>query len=162
MTNPTSDDRLLQWFRALVRSVFPRMQYTGVFDYVITGVNGEAPSFTLDVAPADASIGLPTLNAVEILSSVSSMTATPSTGMACLLVFLDANPSKPRVAGIEAAGANPVARLGDQCMSFFPPTTPIVGVITIAGVPNPFQGTVIIPNPITGTITQGSGRARTQ
>lgn len=162
MTSPTPDDRLLEWFRKLVRSVFPRMQYTGVFDYVITGVNGEAPSFTCDVAPADTEIGLPAPNAVEILSSVSSMTATPSKGMACMLVFLDANPSKPRIVAIEASGANPVARLGDQTMSFFPPTTPILGTIVIAGVPNAFQGTVIIPNPITGTITQGSGRARTQ
>jgi len=162
MTNPTPDDRLLDWFRKLVRSVFPRMQYTGVFDYVITGVNGEAPSFTLDVAPADPSIGLPSLNAVAILASVSSMTATPSTGMACELVFLDANPSKPRVSGIEAAGANPVARLGDQCMSFLPPTTQIIGNVVIAGTPSPFTGTIITPNPITGTITQGSGRARTQ
>lgn len=154
---PTTDDRILAWFRSLVRSVFPREQYTGVFDYVITGVNGEAPSFTCDVAPADSSIGLPTLNAIEIVGSVSSMTATPSTGMSCLLIFLDKNPTKPRIVGIEASGANPVARLGDQVMCFLQPTLPVVG--TVSG--SPFAGTITVANPISGTITQGSGRART-
>lgn len=155
--SPTPDDRILEWFRTLVRSVFPRLGYTGVFDYVITGVNGEAPGFTCDCRPVDDSIGLPQLNAVELMASVSSMTATPSTGMSCMVVFLDANPTKPRIAGIEAKGANPVARLGDQTQSFLPPTLPIVG--TISG--SPFTGTITVVNPISGTIVQGSGRART-
>ena len=154
----TADDRLLEWFRELVRSVFPRMQYVGVFDYVITGVNGEAPSFTCDVRPNDSGLGLPQLNAVATVASLSSMTATPSSGMACMVAFLDGNPTKPRIIGIEAKGANPVARLGDQVMCFLQPTLPVVG--TVSG--SPFTGTITVANPISGTITQGSGRARTQ
>ncbi len=136
----TADDRLLEWFRELVRSVFPRMQYVGVFDYVITGINGEAPSFTCDVRPNDSGLGLPQLNAVATVASLSSMTATPSSGMACMVAFLDGNPTKPRIIGIEAKGANPVARLGDQTQSFLPPTTLIVGTVVIAGTPSPFTG----------------------
>lgn len=158
MSNPTTDDRFLEWFRSLVRSVFPRIQYVGVFDYVITSVNGEAPSFTCDCSPNDAALGLPQLNAVETVSSIASMSATPSAGMACMVAFLDGNPTKPRLIGIEAKGANPVARLGDQVMCFLQPTLPVVG--TVSG--SPFVGTITVANPISGTITQGSGRARTQ
>ena len=160
--SPTLDDRLLEWFRELVRSVFPRLQYIGVFDYVITGVNGEAPSFTCDCAPNDADLGLPPLNAVVTVASISSMTATPSTGMACMVAFLDGNPTKPRIVGIEAKGANPVARLGDQTQSFLMPSLPIAGTVVISGTPSPFQGFITVANPISGTIVQGSGRARTQ
>jgi hypothetical protein len=151
-------DRLLNSFEALVRASFPRLFYAGLFDYVITAVNGEAPSFTCDVEPVDPDIGLPDCNAVALVASVSSMTSTPDVGMSVVVAFLDGNPTKPRIVGIEAAGANPVARLGDQVMCFLQPTLPVIG--TVSG--SPFVGTITVANPISGTITQGSGRARTQ
>jgi len=158
VTAPTSDDRILDWFRSLVRSVFPRMQYIGVFDYTITAVNGQAPSYTVDCAPADPKgTGLPELNGVAIQPGISGIVGTPSSGDACVVIFLDANPTKPRIIGIPSLGANPIARLGDQTMTYIPPTTAIAGQITILGVPSPFIGTILIPNPVTGTITQGSG-----
>lgn len=158
MTAPTSDDRILDWFRSLVRSVFPRMQYIGVFDYTITAVNGKAPSYTVDCKPVDSKgTGLPELNDVAIQPGISGIVGTPSEGDACVVIFLDANPTKPRIIGIPSLGANPIVRVGDQIMSFFPPTTLINGFITIGPVTSPFVGTILIPNPVTGSVTQGSG-----
>lgn len=153
MSAAITDDRFLAWFRALVRSCFPRFAYLGSFDYVITGVNGKAPSYTVDCRPADDSIGLPELNAVAIQPGISGIVGTPSSGDACVIVFLDANPSKPRVTGIPSLGGNPIVRVGDQVMSFLPPTLPLVG--TVGG--SPFVGTITVANPITGSVTQGSG-----
>lgn len=153
MSEPTPDDRFLGWFRSLVRSVFPRIQYLGVFDYVITGVNGKAPSYTVDCRPADDKIGLPEHNGVAIQPGISGIVGTPSVGDACTLVFLDANPTKPRITGIPSLGGNPIVRVGDQTMTFLPPTLLFVG--TIGG--SPATGNIICPNPITGSVTQGSG-----
>jgi hypothetical protein len=153
----TPPDRFVEGLMAIIREQFPQLFYMGLFDYVITGVNGEAPGVTCDVRPNNPDIGLPECNAVAIVASVSNMSATPSSGMACVLAFLDGDPTKPRIVGFEASGANPVARLGDQVMSFLQPTLPVVG--TVSG--SPFVGTITVANPITGTITQGSGRAVT-
>jgi hypothetical protein len=156
MTLPTNDDRIMAAIRAIIRAEFPRMRYLGKFEYVISSVNGESPSYTVDCSPVDSTIGLPDLSAVAIQPSVSGVTGTPTSGMICVVEFLDANPAKARITGIPSLGANPIARLGDQVQSFLPPTLPIVG--TLAG--SPFSGFITVVNPISGTITQGSGTTK--
>jgi len=151
---PNDQDRLMAALRALIRAEFPRLTFLGRFEYTISGVTGKAPSAKIDCKPVDATIGLPELNAVEYSPSVSGVTGTPKTGMACVVEFLDANPAKPRVCGLPSLGANPVARLGDQVVTFLPPALPVQG--TVSG--SPFVGVITIASPITGVISQGSGK----
>jgi len=160
MSNATANagDRILEAVRAIIRAEFPRLLYQGRFEYSITSVTGKAPKCTIDCSPVDATIGLPDLNGVAFSPSVSGVTGTPTTGSGCVVEFLDANPAKPRIVGRESSGSNPVARLGDQVVTFLPPALPVAG--TVSG--NPFVGTITIASPITGVISQGSGKVVTE
>lgn len=155
LENANPLDRIAANLRAFIREAFPRLHYTGVFEYTITGVTGRAPSCKIDCVPVDASLGLPAFNSIGYSPSVSGVTGTPTAGLTCVVVFLDGNPTKPRIMGIDSLGANPIAVLGNQVQVFLPPTLPIMGVVTPGG---PFTGTIQVLNPISGTITQGSGR----
>lgn len=150
------NDAFLASFRALVRSVIPELRYLGLFDYSITSVNGEAPSVTIDCEPVNSELGLPSPSQVPIQPSVSGITATPSVGMKCVLAFLDADPTKPYIVGFPSLGALPLVRLGDQVKVFLPPTLPLQG--TVSG--SPFVGFATIANPLSGVVTQGSGKTK--
>lgn len=156
-TPPTDQDRLLAAFRALVQAELAPLRYAGLFDYTITGVSGAAPSATISARPTDQSTGLPDINNMPCSPAVGGVTSTPTVGGQCVVAFLDHNPAKPVIVGLPSSGSLPVARLGDQVMIFLPPTLPVQG--TVSG--SPFVGTITITNPISGSITQGSGKVRT-
>jgi len=156
MTDPTIDDRMLAAFRVLVSAELEALRFRGLFDYTITGVSGEAPNATISARPTNGELGLPEINNMPMQPAIGGVTNTPTTGQ-CVVAFLDGNPAKPVIVGVPSSGANPVARLGDQVMIFLPPTLVFTG--TIGG--SPATGTIAVPNPITGSITQGSGKVRT-
>ena len=155
MTIADPSDRTLESLRAIIRTELGALQYAGLFQYTISNVSGTAPSCTIDCSPVNTSIGLPNLTGIKIQPSVSGITGTPTSGMNCVVAFLDRDPTKPVIMGVDSLGANPVARLGDQVTVFMPPSMPIVG--TLSG--GPFTaGVITIANPVTGIISQGSGQ----
>ena len=99
-------------------------------------------------------MSLPELTEISCQPAIDGMTSIPSPGMNCVVAFLNFDPTKPIIMGVDSLGINPVARLGDSVQSFLPPTLPVVG--TVSG--NPFTGVITVANPISGIIQGGSGR----
>lgn len=155
----TGADNLTASFDAIVQKQIAPTRYYGRYSYTISN---PSPT-TIDASPVNQRIGLPDLQNVPIRAD-SISTYTPPDGGACDIMFLDGVPTQPICVWTAGAptmaqllgGSNPVARLGDQVQVFLQPSTPIVGIITILGVPNPFQGVATVLNPISGAIVNGS------
>lgn len=158
MSEPNPADRLLESFRALVNTELVSLKYAGVFQYSIVAVNGAPPNVTIDCRPTDLTIDLPTLSQIPMQPDISGITSIPTTGLNCTVVFLNRNPALPRIIGVDSLGVTPIARLGDQVTSFFPPILAVNGFMN--GV-TPFVGTITVANPVSGIITQGSVKAYT-
>lgn len=93
----TTDDRILEAFRALVREVFPRITYMGKFQYVIQRVGDGV----VDVAAVDTTIGLPSPLPRVPLLAINGSTVKPVPGSACVVEFLNFDPSLPRVTSMD-------------------------------------------------------------
>lgn len=157
MTQPAVDDRIMAALRSLIREEFPRLKFFGIYEYTIKSVSGSAPDVKISASPTDASIGLPDLVDITEQPSISGITSLPQSGLTCVVGFLNADPTRPVILGVESLGVNPVARLGDQVTVFLPPTLAVQGV----GAVGPFAGTITVFNPVTGVISQGSGQVFT-
>jgi|HubBroStandDraft_1064217.scaffolds.fasta_scaffold03928_3 hypothetical protein len=153
-TSPTdSGDRVLGPIQQVIQKETAPMRLMGKYRYTISNPS----TSTIDCSPKNTKLGLPSLQNVPLMSD-SISTYTPPNGGDCIIEFLDGYiPVCSWTAGTATVcnllgGSNPVARLGDQTMSFLPPSLPLDG--TVSG--SPFAGTVTIPTPISGVITQGS------
>lgn len=164
LTSTTGQNRFLDPLNAVIAKQVAPTRFYGRYEYTISNPT----KTTVDCAPTDSSLGLPDLQNVPITAdSVSSY--TPPDGGTCHIQFLNGQPTRPICVWTDEAptivslmqGTNPIARLGDQIQAFLPPVLPISGVVTIGGMPSPLTGTVMIANPITGVITQGSPQANT-
>lgn len=147
-------DRVLGPIQQIIQKEIAPTRLYGKYRYTISNPS----TSTIDCSPKNTNLGLPTLQNVPLMSD-SISTYTPPNGGDCIIEFLDGYiPVCSWTAGTATVvnllgGSNPVARLGDQTMSFLPPSLPLVG--TVDGT-EPFAGTVTIPTPISGVITQGS------
>lgn len=157
---PNVDDRLLESFRAMVRAetVALRLQYSGRYAYTIVGVNGDNPNLTIDCTAQDTTLGLPDLNGLDLQRQAGGLTATPDVGMTCVVIFLNRDPSLPRVTNWGSSGLNPVARLGDQVVCYMPPQIQFVAAIAPYG---PVTGYFELTGKqnVTAFITVGSDKA---
>lgn len=87
---PTSQDRLMRSFRALVREEFPNFNYLGVFEYSIQDTDGSVVS----CSPTDTNLPLPPLTSVPL--QVNSLgTVKPEVGAKCLVSFINGDPARP-------------------------------------------------------------------
>jgi hypothetical protein len=127
---PTISDRLLAAFRALVRAELPQLTYMGIYAYSIRS----SDSSTISCDPVDSTIPLPSLAGVPLLPSVLGEGVTPPSEGACLVAFVNADPSRPVCISIDTppkaaevgdgtttltlSGGGPgVARLGDTVVA---------------------------------------------
>ena len=164
----TGNSRRLAAWRAIAEQMDPDRQFRSVYEYRVVTQEGER----LNLQPIRVSTGMPDLRRVFVRPGLPGCKATHLPGARVLVGFVDADAARPVVLGFEDAEGSgflpvaldlyapgqPAARLGDQVTSFLPPTLPIVGSVTISGSPSPFTGTITVMNPITGTITGGSGK----
>lgn len=116
MTPVSPLDRMWQAFRTLVRGELAELRFLGAYRYV---VRGSSIGF-VDVEPASQTLGLPSLGRVPVLPGVLGEQVTASSGASCVVVFLDGDPSLPRVVSVSAvdaakvaAGTRGIARLTD-------------------------------------------------
>lgn len=155
LTDPTAD-RVLGPLHSIIDRRTSPMRYFGRYRYTISNPT----TTTVDATPMDSTLFLPSLQGVP-LDSDSISTYVPPSGGECHIMFADGLATMPRVvwtAGTATVcnvlgGSNPVARQADQTQSYLPPTLPIVGVINDN---ESFTGTITVPNPISGSIVQGS------
>ena len=154
-----SQDRLLGPLQSVIDLRMSGVRFLGKYRYTISN-----PTLTtVDATPMDATMGLPSLQGVP-LNSDSISTYVPPAGGECHIEFLDGKPTLPRCSWTSGTstvvnvmgGENPVARLGDQTQSFLPPTLMLSCTSATIG---PFTALATIPNPISGSITQGSPSA---
>ena len=176
---PTSLDRLMTAIRLLIRAEVPQNTYFGVYEYSIQNVTGQ----TVDAAPTDTTISLPTINNLPIFPSVlAEQVSGISTGSLCLVRFVNADPSRPEVCSITnistnatvdatdtvtlgssnttvvalGGGSAPVARQGEQVSVVVPLPTPPPMISGLLNGAIPFTGTLVgIPPGCTGIITGG-------
>jgi hypothetical protein len=149
----SSADRLLGPLNSIVDQRVSPTRFYGRYRYTISNPS----TSTVDASPMDQTIGLPGLTGVP-LDSDSISTYVPPNGGECHIMFADGRPTMPRVvwtAGTATVvnvlgGSVPVARQGDQVTCFLPPTLPINGLINGS---ETLVGTVVIPNPISGSIS---------
>lgn len=168
----TGTSRRLSAWKALIDQLLPQLPYLGCYEYRVVTQN----SNRLNLQPVKVSTGMPDLANVMMRPGVAGANMQPALGSRVLVGFVNADPAFPVVLAFEdpdgsgfmpltltfeastaialLTGGSPVARVGDQVMSFLPPTLPVVG--TVSG--SLFAGTITVTNPITGMITQGSAK----
>lgn len=144
--------------RDIIRAELGSLRYAGYWLYSVVSFDGEPPDVLVDCDPVDPACNLPSLSRVTMMPGIDGITSKPPAGTECTVVFLNHDPSQPRIVGVGSLGVNPVARVGDQVTVFVPPLMPIAGV-DVLGIP--FVAVVTIASPITGTIVQGSGKVFT-
>lgn len=155
---PNTDDRLFEAIRALIRAETAPLRFAGYFQYSITDTHGEPPNVLIDCRPTDPAINLPDLSKVPMAPGIDGITCQPETGIDCVVTFINRDPTRPIIVGVDSLGVNPVARVGDQVTLFIPPLSPISGVDAV-GIP--FVALILTAGPITGQIVQGSGKVFT-
>lgn len=107
----TDTDRLLASVRQIIRAEFPRLGFAGVFRYAVI----EASDTLATCRPVNPDLPLPAVVSVPLRSGVAGMRGTPKAGAEIALVFLDGNPSQPRMFGgyVPPTNARAVICYGD-------------------------------------------------
>lgn len=126
IVDPTQNGRLLTWFRALVRSEFPRLVYLGTYEYIVQS----ATATTVSARPADTTLTLPELAGVPIRLPIGTLDANllPSFGQKCLIMFVNGDPTRPAMVSFDQTPIGPLLRVARQ-------TDPVVA--------GPFAGTIV-------------------
>jgi len=89
-------DRLSAALTRLVRYAAPRT-YLGIYEYRVVAQSGNV----LDVAPVEASIGLPPMQQVSLRPGIPGASATVKVGSRVLVSFVNGQPSRPFVMAFE-------------------------------------------------------------
>lgn len=148
---PTNLDRLWNSFRALVRAESPTLTFAGIYEYGIQAVHGTAPSATVDCSPTDTTIPLPPLVNIPMRSAVDGTTVTPTIGSNCLVMFVNADPSRPVVFGVDPISAMVKVQATAEIDISAPAVNIANGVLPAAR-----QTDLVVAGPFMGTITSGS------
>lgn len=159
---PNPDDRISTSLRALILQEIAQYRYAGQYGYTITAIHGQKPDQTIDATPVDPSVGLPALMNLSIQREIAGMTGLPEVGMGCRVIFLNRDPSLPRVTGWDHIGNTPIARVGDRCSINFPQQAALLAGFSLSPQfhAGPFTGTLITLQPnIDGFVTVGSPKA---
>lgn len=104
--NPTPNDRLLGSIRALIRAEIPRLAYMTHWEYVVAATDG----VTVDCSPSDTTITLPQMVKIPLRTGIGGAKSTPAVGSKLVVGFLNADPTRPYVAGgFDSANATALA-----------------------------------------------------
>jgi len=90
-------DRMSEAFQRIIQAVDPWYLYRGQFEYRIVSQEGDL----LNLQIVRASSGLPDLSRVRIRPGVPGMTAMYTLGSRCIVMFVDADPTRPSVVSFE-------------------------------------------------------------
>ena len=164
MTDPTIDDRVLAAFRALVKLQFPQLPYLAAWEYRVHSVDADG---RVELLPTSTTQPFQELPPVTMRPSNAGETATPAVGSACIVMFVNGDPSRPMVTFGDpttppvlvklAGGGAGVARQGDSVglsVTFVPGTGG--ATLAINGTPC----TPSTPTSIPTSITSGSTRVQ--
>lgn len=148
-TPPTALDRILLYFRQLVRAEFPRLAFLGFYEYAVQSVN---PDGSCALSPTDTSLNLPGSSSVPLRLSCATATLTP--GSLVILFFVNGDPSRPAIIGgaptptNQTIDASALLKLGPSALTvsiaggLAPQAAARFGDNVVAG---PFGGTITGP-----------------
>lgn len=97
MTPPTAIDRTMAAFRALVRSVFPSFVYALCHEYAVHDSDG----LTFSGIPTDATFSPALPTRVPYAAALAGSYSIVPAGTIAHVVFVNADPSKPRCVGFD-------------------------------------------------------------
>lgn len=176
IVQPTALDRLLTAIRLIIRAELPQLTFFGTYEYSIQSASGS----TVDCAPVDTTISLPSMTGVPLISSLQGQVVVPNQGL-CRIRFINGDPSQPICVGIAslassmtidatgqlnigpsaakivfANGTQGIARVGDMITLYIPPGCFVSGAITPpSGPPIPITSMSIV-NGFSALISTGS------
>jgi hypothetical protein len=110
---PDTDlDRMMSAIRELVRGEVSRLQFLGIYGYVVLSSDGD----TVTCRPINASLSLPPLVSIPLRNGASGLDCKPHSGDVLAVAFLDGEPTQPRVMGgmKPAAHSRAVVCYGDR------------------------------------------------
>ena len=87
---PTTLDRIMTYFRQLVRAEFPRLNFLGLYEYSVQSVSSDGTTYEL--LPTDDTLSLPGSKGVPL--RLSCATATLTEGSLCVVAFINGDPGK--------------------------------------------------------------------
>lgn len=152
----TLSDRLKAGIEAFVTRLVAKYDYTALYPCTVVSQNADG---TLELRPDSPNV--PGLSRVPIRYGTPGVSATVQQGARVLLGFQGMDPKLHYAALWEdhdlvtlslGGGTAPVARVGDNVASFFPPLVPVQG--TLSGLP--FVGVMTITNAVPGIIQTGA------
>lgn len=167
-------DRLIASIRAVIRAEVPALTFAGLYSYTVQTASGA----TVEAAPTDTTLGLPSISGLALSPSILGETmASAAIGAVALVQFVNGDPARPVVVSLSlpstnatidatgtlalgpsaalvtlAGGTAPVARQGDAVTVYLDPGPASVNG-TVGGAP--FVGTIVFVGPATGIITGG-------
>lgn len=187
---PTTLDRLMAYFRMLVRAEMPKLTFLGCYEYAVQAVeslqlaDGTIASYS--ITPTDSSLPLPGSKGIPL--RLPCKTATLAVGQLVLIIFVNGDQSRPAIissaptptnmvidasallklgpsaAAIAIAGGGPaIGRVGDAVSVTFSVAdfTPLAAGLLCAGSGSPpTVSGTAAPFNITGTITAGSPKVQ--
>lgn len=164
-------DRLLSAFDRLLTLLRPRLAYYAVWEYRVVAASGTGP-VKLDARAVSPLCPMPDLAGMTLWPGPSGCYAVPVSGSSVRVAFVDGDPSKPAIVGLDPAseptivylsGTGPaVARVGDHA-AVTAVSAPGTGHVTIVAPPGGGPCTIaygVGPNAVdlTSTITTGSAK----
>jgi hypothetical protein len=90
--------RRLSAIAKIVEALFPNLKYSGAYEFRVVGQTGDR----LDLQPARVATGMPELSGVPVRPGMAGLRANVTLGEHVLVVFADADPSRPQVIAHEA------------------------------------------------------------
>lgn len=97
MIAPTASDRALAALRALVRSFFPQLVYWFAHEYSVA----ESDGTTFSGTPTDTTVSPQLTTRVPYSPSLAGSSCVVPVGTLAHVVFVNADPSKPRCVGFD-------------------------------------------------------------
>jgi len=91
----TNGDRISSYIAAIMRDIFPKYEYHGIYRYQVFRQTDEK----LELQAIKLKPGLPDIIPVEMFPGVSGAFATVNPGSTVLVMFADGDPSQPVVVG---------------------------------------------------------------
>lgn len=154
-------DRLLSAFDRILTLLRPRLAFYAVWEYRVVSTSGTGP-VRIDARAVSALCPMPDLAGITLWPGPSGCYAVPVPGSSVRVAFVDGDPTKPAIVGLDPnsapslvylSGTGPaVARVGDT-------VTISLAQFAAAGPANS-GGPVTITTPMQATISTGSAKVQ--
>ena len=104
-------DRLLDAFDRIITLLRPRLAYYAVWEYRVVSVSGTGP-VKIDARAVSSLCPMPDLAGITLWPGPSGAYGVPVAGSSVRVAFVDGDPVKPAIVGLDPASAPAIVYLG--------------------------------------------------